>query len=164
MAMTKKDSAHTSRWEISEVVFGIPFLISLALQWLIPLSLPEGIARQALLLVGIALAIVGLGLIILARREFAHYGESTEPGHPTGKVIATGVFSISRNPLYLGIVSLLSGLALAANILWTLVLLVPAIILCHYVLIAPEERYLSRKFGEDYLTYAASVRRWIGRK
>jgi protein-S-isoprenylcysteine O-methyltransferase Ste14 len=38
------------------------------------------------------------------------------------------------------------------------------LILCHVVLIAPEERYLKNKFGEEYLAYAASVRRWLGRK
>jgi protein-S-isoprenylcysteine O-methyltransferase Ste14 len=157
------DSAHKSRWEISEVVFGIPFLISLALQWVAPLSLPQGILRQALIPVGMALFIIGIGFIVLARREFAYYGQSTEPGHPTSRIVHTGVFSISRNPLYLGIVITVSGTALALNILWALMLLVPAVILCHYILIAPEERYLQNKFGNAYLAYAASVRRWLGR-
>jgi protein-S-isoprenylcysteine O-methyltransferase Ste14 len=162
--MMNTDSAHKSRWEISEVVFGIPFLISLALQWAVPLSLTQGILRQALIPVGVALFIIGVGFIVLARREFAHYGQSTEPGHPTSEIVMTGVFSISRNPLYLGIVSTLSGVALALNFLWILVLLIPAILLCQYILIGPEERYLQNKFGKEYLGYAASVRRWLGRK
>ena len=113
---------------------------------------------------GVALFIIGVGFVVLARREFAHYGQSTEPGHPTSKIVMTGVFSISRNPLYLGIVSTLSGIALALNFLWILVLLIAAILLCQYILIAPEERYLQNKFGKEYLEYAASVRRWLGRK
>ena len=158
------DSAHKSRWEISEVVFGIPFLIGLVLQWLIPFSVPEGIVRQALIPVGIVLVIAGVGFIILARREFAQHRQSMEPGHPISKIVDTGVFSISRNPLYLGIICTLSGGALALNILWVLVLLVPSIFLCQYILIAPEERYLKNKFSEEYVSYTNSVRRWLGRR
>jgi protein-S-isoprenylcysteine O-methyltransferase Ste14 len=158
------DAAHRSRWEISEIIFGIPFLASIALQWLLPLSLPQGSLKQALIPMGTALLIVGLSFIVSARREFAQYSQSMEPGHPISKIVQTGVFSISRNPLYLGIALALSGIALVLNILWILVLLIPAMMLCHFVLIAPEERYLTNKFGEDYLAYAASVRRWLGRK
>lgn len=158
------NSAHNSRWEISEVIFGIPFLISLVLQWAIPLSVPQGILRLVFIPVGAILFILGIAFVVLARREFAHYGQSTEPGNPTSKIVMTGVFSISRNPLYLGIVSTLSGIALALNFLWVLVLLIPAILLCQYVLIAPEERYLRNKFGEEYLAYTNSIRRWLGRK
>ena len=43
------------------------------------------------------------------------------------------------------------------------VLLLPALVACHYVLIGPEERYLAARFGEEYCMYAASVHRWIGR-
>jgi protein-S-isoprenylcysteine O-methyltransferase Ste14 len=164
IAMTNADSAHKSYWEISEVVFGIPFLLGIALQLIVPFSLHSGILRLALIPVGIALIIIGIGFIVLARREFAQYSQSMEPGHPISKVVNTGVFSISRNPLYLGIVNALSGIALVLNILWVLILLIPAIILCHYILIAPEERYLENKFGKEYLVYATSVRRWLGRK
>ena len=158
------DSAHKSRWEIGEVVFGIPFLISIAIQFIIPFSLPQGILRQVLIPVGIALIIIGIGFIVLARREFAHFGQPTDPGHPTNKVIKTGVFSISRNPLYLGSVIVFLGIALTLNILWTLVTLLLSIIICLYILIIPEEQYLAVKFGEEYKEYIASVHRWLGRK
>jgi len=158
------DSAHKSQWEIAEVVFGIPFLISIAIQSVVPFSLPQGILRQALIPLGIALITLGAGLIVLARREFAHFGQPTDPGHPTNKIIKTGVFSISRNPLYLGGAIVFLGIALALNMPWALVTLLLSIIICHYVLIIPEEQYLAVKFGEEYKEYIASVRRWLGRK
>ena len=158
------DSAHKSRWEIGEVVFGIPFLISIAMHFVIPFSLPQGIFRQVLIPVGIVLILIGIDFIVLARREFAYFSQPTDPGHPTSRIINTGVFAISRNPLYLGGVIIFLGLALALNIPWALVTLLLSIILCHYVLIVPEERYLAAKFGEEYKEYAASVHRWFGRK
>lgn len=158
------DSAHKSRWQIAEVIFGIPFLVSIAIQLVVPFSLPQGVLRQALIPIGIALMITGIGVIVLARREFAHYGQPTDPGHPTSKVVRTGVFAISRNPLYLGSVSVFLGIALTWNILWTLVALSLSIILCHHILIIPEEQYLTAKFGKEYEEYVAYVNRWLGRK
>lgn len=160
----KVDSAHKSRWEIAEVVFGIPFLASIALQFVVPFSLSQGVVRQALIPVGIALIIAGIGVIVLARREFARYGQPTDPGHPTSKVVKTGVFAISRNPLYLGGSISLLGIALLLNTLWAIVMLLLSIIICRYVLIIPEERYLATKFGNEYKDYVASVNRWLGRK
>ncbi|HEX7973267.1 MAG TPA: isoprenylcysteine carboxylmethyltransferase family protein [Anaerolineales bacterium] len=156
--------AHRSYWEISETVFGIPFLIGIGMQLAAPLSLPQGVLRQALIPVGAACLVVGVSFVVLARREFARYGQPTDPGLPTSKVVTTGVFSASRNPLYLGVVGALIGVALTLNAFWVLVMLAPAIVLCHYVLIAPEERYLAAKFGEEYTMYAMSVRRWFGRR
>ncbi len=66
--------------------------------------------------------------------------------------------------MYLGIVIFLAGVALAVNWPWVLVMLVPSIIACHYILIAPEERYLAAKFGGEYAAYVHSVERWWGRK
>ncbi len=157
------DVAHKSWWQTFEVVFGIPFLAAIALQLAVPLSLPRGFLTPAIIPGGAALIIVGAALVVLARREFAHHGQPTDPGLPTSKVVTTGVFSVSRNPLYLGGICILVGIALAVNLPWVLVLLLPALVACHYVLIAPEERYLAAKFGEEYRTYAASVHRWIGR-
>lgn len=158
-----EDSAHRRWWQIFEVVFGIPLLAAVALQAAVPLSLPRGVLTLAVIPAGAALVIVGAVLVVLARREFTRYGQPTDPGRPTGKLVTTGVFSISRNPLYLGGVCILVGIALAFNLPWALVLLLPALVACRYVLIAPEERYLAARFGEAYRAYAASVHRWVGR-
>jgi protein-S-isoprenylcysteine O-methyltransferase Ste14 len=160
----KVDSAHKSRWEIAEVVFGIPFLISIALHFVVPFSVPPGILKQILISVGIMLIITGIIFIFLARREFARFDQPTDPGQPTGKIVKTGVFGISRNPLYLASVILFLGLSLALNLLWALGTLLVSIVLCLYVLILPEEQYLAEKFGEEYKEYTASVHRWLGRK
>ncbi len=158
------DSAHDRWWQISEVVFGIPLLAAIVLQFVVPLSLPGEIIRPVMMAVGAILIVAGLASIILTRREFAKHGERTDPGNPTHHIMTTGAFAFSRNPMYLGIVIFLTGVALAVNWPCVLVMLVPSIVACHYVLIAPEERYLAGKFGEEYAQYTRSVKRWVGRK
>ncbi len=160
----KADSAHHSNWEIAEVVFGVPFLISIVAQFIAPFSVPQGMLQQVLMLAGIAFIVIGIGLIILARREFTRYGQPTDPGQPTSKVVKTGVFAVSRNPLYLGGVLVFGGIALALNLLWSLVALLVSIIICQRVLIMPEEKYLTAKFGGEYRAYITTVHRWLGRK
>jgi protein-S-isoprenylcysteine O-methyltransferase Ste14 len=157
------DVAHKSWWQTSEVVFGIPFLAAIALQLAVPLSLPRGFLVPAILLGGAALIIAGVALIIFARQEFAKRGQPTDPGRPTTRVVTTGMFSISRNPIYLGAACFLAGIALAINLPWGLILLLPSLVACHVVLIVPEEKYLLAKFGEEYRLYAIKVHRWIGR-
>lgn len=158
------DGAHKSWWQIFEVVFGIPFLLAIGLQWVAPIPLPRGFLTPVLVPAGVLLISVGISLAVLARRELARYGQPTEPGLSTSKIISTGVFSVSRNPLYLGGISILTGISLAFSLPWVLILLIPSIGACHYILIAPEESYLAAKFGEPYRLYTARVHRWIGRK
>jgi protein-S-isoprenylcysteine O-methyltransferase Ste14 len=159
----KVDSAHKSKWEIAEVVFGVPFLMGIGLHFLVPFSFHQGIFRQTLLLVGIVFIFFSISFIVSARREFARYSQPTDPGYPTSKLVKTGVFAISRNPLYLASVILFLGIALALNMLWAVVMILLSIIICHYVLIIPEEKYLTAKFGEEYRDYTATVHRWLGR-
>ncbi len=165
MTTTKNmDTAHKNPWEISEIIFGIPLIISIAMHLIIPISIRQGIVRQVLIPVGIVLIIIGVAFIVLARREFALFGQSMGPGHTISKIIDTGEFSISRNPLYFGIIISFIGIAFSLNIIWIIIFVIPAIILCQYILIDPEERYLRNKFGKEYLAYSTSVMRWIGRK
>lgn len=157
------DAAHKSHWQISEVIFGVPILIAIALQFLIPFSISPGLLRSILIPCGIALIIAGAAFIFLARQEFAKFSQPTDPGRPTTNIVTTGVFAISRNPIYFGAAGFLVGVGLATNWLWVLVFLLPSLVACHYMLIAPEEKYLVGKFGEGYRMYAANVHRWIGR-
>ena len=158
------NAAHNKWWQIFEAVFGIPFLIAIILQMIVPVSFRIDFNRIIFILGGTALIILGTALVILARRQLVQQGQPTDPGFPTSMIVTTGVFSISRNPLYLGGVFILVGIGIAANLPWVLALLIPALVSCHYVLIAPEERYLTAKFGYEYTMYCATVHRWIGRK
>ncbi len=157
------EAAHSSYWRTADVVFGGPFLLAIVLQWVVPVSLPRGLFRLVFILGGAALIMLGVAFIILARRELTRQGQPTDPGRPTSRVVTTGVFSVSRNPLYLGVVCFSAGISLAVNLPWVLVLLLPSLVASHYVLIAREERYLAGKFGEEYRAYAATVHRWVGR-
>ena len=98
-----------------------------------------------------------------ARGELSRQGQPTDPGHPTLKLVTTGVFSISRNPLYLGGLLTLAGIAWVFEITWALIVLAPAWIACQILLIGPEETYLTERFGDSYRHYAATVNRWLGR-
>jgi protein-S-isoprenylcysteine O-methyltransferase Ste14 len=75
--------------------------------------------------------------------------------------VRTGPYRWSRNPIYLSFSLLQLGIAFWVNSLWLLVTLVPAVALVSFVVIPREERYLKTRFPSDYLTYTASVRRWL---
>jgi protein-S-isoprenylcysteine O-methyltransferase Ste14 len=156
--------AHKSWWQIFEVVFGVPFLVALGLEWVVPLTIPLGFLGPFIRPVGVLLGLLGLALVVLARREFARAGQPTDPGQPTRQLLTTGVFSFSRNPLYLGGILFLVGLVLTFGLAWAGLLLIPALVACHFILILPEESYLAAQFGAAYRDYAATVHRWVGRK
>ncbi len=113
---------------------------------------------------GILLIFIGWIVIALARKELARMGQPTDPGHPTVKIVTTGVFSVSRNPMYLGCVILILGLACCLNNIYITMALIVSIVLCEIILIRPEERYLENKFSEEYDQYSCSVCRWLGKK
>jgi len=157
------NAAHTSRWRIAEVVFGGPFLLALVLHRVVPVSLPRGSYGLAWIIGGGVLAVFGVAIVVLGRRELDRLGQPTDPGRPTTNIVTSGVYALSRNPLYLGATCVLAGVALLFNLPWVLILLLPSLVLCHFVLIAPEERYLAAKFGDEYRDYAHTVNRWLGR-
>ena len=63
--------------------------------------------------------------------------------------------------MYLSLLSIYVGAALMVQTLWALLLLPVVIVAIRYLVIRKEEQYLQRKFGEAFLSYKASVRRWI---
>lgn len=92
---------------------------------------------------------------------FRRHHTSVVPVKPTTALIVKGPFTVTRNPLYLGMVLLYAGMALWLDALWPLLLLLPLIVVIQAYAIAREERYLTRRFGEAYVDYCRRVRRWI---
>lgn len=158
------DTAHKSWWQIGEVIFGTPLLAAVILQLIAPLQFINESFSIIFLVFGIILCIGGITLIIAARQVFSEYGQPTDPGSPTHSMVTTSVFSVSRNPMYLGTACLLLGIALVFNLAWVFIFFIPTLVACRSILIAPEERYLEAKFGAEYHRYATSVFRWIGHR
>ena len=76
-------------------------------------------------------------------------------------LVTEGPFHYTRNPAYLSLTMIYTAIATLANALWAIVLLPIALLVTQRGVIEREERYLERKFGEEYLNYKARVRRWI---
>lgn len=88
-------------------------------------------------------------------------GTTVEPHGTTTRIIATGPFAFSRNPIYIGLSLGYVGVAVAFNALWPLLLLPAVWLVMVKGVIEREEAYLERKFGEVYVDYKRNVRRWL---
>jgi len=109
-------------------------------------------------------AVVGLGgfiIIGLGTGRLVAAGTNIPPNLPATALVVDGIYERTRNPLYLGSTLVYLGLSIAAGSLWAMVLAVPLLWVINVGVIAREERYLERKFGDTYRAYKSRVRRWV---
>jgi protein-S-isoprenylcysteine O-methyltransferase Ste14 len=76
-------------------------------------------------------------------------------------LITKGLFTHSRNPLYVGNNLMLLGLGILSNSLIYVVVVVPVFLFIYQCIIYAEEDFLTKKFGQPYLDYCARVNRWL---
>ena len=119
--------------------------------------MPVTIART----LGVLLIACAVSIAVFAFRAMARAGTSFRTERPATAIVTDGPFGYTRNPIYVALTLLYSGIAITINALWILLLIVPVIVVMQLGVIAREERYLERKFGDEYLRYKARVRRWI---
>lgn len=92
---------------------------------------------------------------------FLNNKEEVHPRSITTQIFTGGTFKYSRNPIYLSFVLMLAGCGIAFNSFWYVYLSAINVLLLHYGIILPEEKYLEKEFGTVYLEYKKSVRRWL---
>ena len=143
------------------LLFLAALLLGLALDRLLsfPFTMPgSGPARWAVagsfILIGLALAAAGI-------RNFSRAATPVPTNEPTRALVTTGIHGWSRNPIYLGLFLVYAGIGIATRSPWALVLTVPLAITIRYGVVAREEAYLERRFGDAYRGYKARVRRWL---
>jgi protein-S-isoprenylcysteine O-methyltransferase Ste14 len=141
------------------LALALAILGGLAAERLIPLpflteNVPTIWAGGAVLALGLAL---GVWAIVTLRQAGTH----VETTKPTTTIATGGPYRLTRNPIYVGMHAILIGLAIAINTAWLLVALVPFYLVIRFGVIAREEAYLDRKFGDTYRRYKSRVRRWI---
>jgi protein-S-isoprenylcysteine O-methyltransferase Ste14 len=146
-------------WVLPPALYLAALGLGVVLHWLVPLGFAEGSTGRVIL--GVAAVGVGLAIIRAAFSIFRRIGQDPNPRTPTPVVTREGPYRFTRNPMYLGLSLILFGLGVARGNGWIVVMLAPTLAIMHYGVILPEERYLERKFGEEYARFRASVRRWI---
>ncbi|WMT74841.1 isoprenylcysteine carboxylmethyltransferase family protein [Bradyrhizobium sp. Ash2021] len=113
--------------------------------------------RNGAIVFALALALVAWAITTMTRA-----GSNVPTRLPTTTIVETGPYRFTRNPIYLGMMLGLIGLAIAINSLWLLMTLVPfALVIRYGGVITREEAYLERKFGDVYRRCRARVRRWL---
>ena len=141
------------------IAWAVAVLAGLALNWLTPLPFIPAAMRAGWL--GAVVFALALALFAWAIATMTRAGSNVRSSLPTTTIVDTGPYRFTRNPIYLGMVLGLIGLAIAFNSLWLLLTLVPFVLVIRYDVVAREEAYLERKFGDDYRRYRARVRRWL---
>ncbi|MGE0624494.1 MAG: isoprenylcysteine carboxylmethyltransferase family protein [Pseudomonadales bacterium] len=112
-------------------------------------------------LLGAIPILTGVLIAVQGSRQFARAGTNIIPFSESTALVTEGVFSLSRNPMYTGMVLALAGTAVIMNGLsaWLVVVAFVAIIRGYFI--RHEETLMARTFGQAYLDYKARVRRWI---
>jgi protein-S-isoprenylcysteine O-methyltransferase Ste14 len=124
--------------------FALPAPVLLRLPWL-----------------GAAIAAAGAGLAVWGERTFVAAGTTVKPFERSSVLVTSGPYRFTRNPMYLGIVSMLVGLALALGTPapWAAAAALAATLQLRFI--RNEERALAASLGEPYRRYRERVRRWL---
>jgi protein-S-isoprenylcysteine O-methyltransferase Ste14 len=111
---------------------------------------------------GMVMYIAGLSILIYCVSKFITDGAGTlSPTNPTKQLVSKGLYRFSRNPMYIGVLSMLLGESLFCRSVSLLIYSILVFILFNAYVILFEEPRLKKDFGEDYLSYRRIVRRWL---
>ena len=141
------------------VVVGGALLVGVLIHyalWTVTL-LPTVLAR----VLGVVVFVLAGVLAHFAHLAMKRVGTNILPTQPTLALATDGPYRYSRNPLYVAAIGVYLGVTLWVNGLAPLLLMFPMAWLLHWGIVLPEERYLQSRFGNAYLSYQSTVRRWL---
>jgi protein-S-isoprenylcysteine O-methyltransferase Ste14 len=152
-------STETSGVRVPPPLFYVAgFLLGVAIELAAPIDRPP----PAITVVGTAIGFgAWLALDGAAMISFKRARTSMIPMRPSSALVTRGPYRFSRNPMYLGMAFLYVAFALALGFVWPLVVLPLVIAAVDQLVIAIEEGYLVRRFGQPYCDYMATTRRWL---
>lgn len=140
------------------LIYAGSLALGLLLNWIRPLGwLPRSVARP----LGVLLVALSWLPGMFAVREMRQANTNVSPYEPVKAIVSGGPYRYTRNPIYLSMILLYTGVAVLTNALWPMLLLPIVQFVMRRGVIDREERYLERKFGSEYTNYKARVRRWV---
>jgi protein-S-isoprenylcysteine O-methyltransferase Ste14 len=141
------------------LALGLAIVVGLALDRLVPLRFLS--AGPLAIWLGALVFGLGLAQAVWAIVTITRAGSNVPTNRPVTAIVDRGPYRYTRNPIYLAMFLGLLGLAVALDDLWLLIVLVPFALVIRYGVVAREEAYLERRFGDVYGDYRSRVRRWL---
>jgi protein-S-isoprenylcysteine O-methyltransferase Ste14 len=136
-------------------------VLGFALERVLPMPLSNPQTTSIYSIAGGTLILIGVAIMAAGARNFSRADTPVPSNQPVRALVTTGIHGWSRNPIYVGMLLLYAGIGTAARSPWVLILALPLVIILRYGVIAREETYLERRFGDAYRDYKARVRRWL---
>lgn len=133
------------------------------IMWGINLILPLHFDFTGQAMIASFFLILGLIFIVPAALSFFKEKTTVDPRTPekSNKLVVTGLYKISRNPMYVGMFLCLLALSIAQGNILSVLISISFVLYLTRFQIKPEERFLTEKFGDQYLQYCEQVRRWL---
>jgi len=150
---------------LRNIIFTIlqPGVVAGLVPWLLVPNLLQSARHPSLAgIVGLCLFIVGLIILLVCIAQFARDGKGTlSPLDPTKNLVATGLYKYSRNPMYVGVTSMLAGECIMTGSETLIVYTIAVFIVFNLFILLHEEPRMKKDFGDSYVAYTKRVRRWF---
>jgi len=130
----------------------------LFLDQLIPAGISTGPVAWGL---GGCLIYIGVFLVVIPTVSFNVHNTSIFPFQRSTKLIETGPYAVTRNPMYLGMSIVLLGITIGLGNLFTAIVPITFLWVIQKRFVEPEELFLEKLFDDRYLSYKHRVRRWV---
>ncbi len=136
-------------------------VLSVTLDRLLPLLIMPPFPWPPAIVLGVPLLVAALVVNIAGARTFLKAGTPINPYKPSVKIVRSGIYGRTRNPMYLGMIGILLAVSLIFSLDWGVIATALLWALFHRGVVLREEAYLTEKFGADYEAYLAETRRWL---
>lgn len=142
------------------LLYAAMFFASILIQKFLPIN-KDFFNSSASKVIGYVIILTGLFFIFPAFRQFFRAKTTLVTIKPATSLQTKGIYTISRNPMYVGLLLFYIGLSFIFGNWWNLILLPILLMVVQGYVIRREEKYLDRRFGQQYDDYKAKVRRWL---
>lgn len=142
------------------LLYAAVFILAVLIQKVVPLN-KEFFYTSTSDIIGAVFILVSLFFNFPALIQFLKSKNTLITVKPANTLQTSGIYSVSRNPMYLSLLLIYTGLSFIIGNWWNLILLPVLIFIVQEYVIKREEKYLSRRFGQEYSNYKSKVRRWL---
>lgn len=156
---SKKD--HPGVYIPPPLIYVAVFLVAIFIQSKVPID-KTLFYKPATKIIGILIIIIAVSFFLFrSLKRFIQTKNTVVTVLPANSLQTTGIYSVTRNPMYIGLALVYIGIACFIGNWWNIILFPLLLLIVQEYIIKREEQYLVRRFGQDYIEYRKRVRRWL---